>query len=800
MRQQQQIDITFLVNAHREGPLLLAALRSARAAQVICAREGVSTEIVVIADAPDDATSAVIATWCTPSDRFERVAFRNLGSSRKYGIELAVGTFVCFLDGDDIWQDTWPLLAYRCAQADRNAEATIYHTEIFAGFGLEFFLRKQIETTSPLWHPNHLVAQWLFCNNLFARRSVLQRFPIQPYDHTNGLGPEDLLWSCETCFAGIARRFVPRTVYFYRMDPTKPSLGKTGNLVLPPTPLFRSDPAITTYASFIGTLEPRRDDITRLDALAEDGPVPSWLIQAVHAAATVEFDLWLLVHQLPRLTVRTPKLRTGIAHAFGEMRRLYDERGPFGIVAARLRDRPMALQARLERTIVDVSQKLPLVVLVERELRGRRITQREGNILYIDIGFLHEIENHVAHSQQRLIATAAVQFEARFLISVGSWLGDTWCGYMTTFQKMGIRVGCVTEGAPGDIDSFETRDLLRRMQNGSASYREIWLALPQENEIGLGLIDKFVDVQVEVIENANLAEALRRAMLRIPAPPRGIAAQTAPVVRVTSALAASPVVSCILNIHREGDVAVPTLCSIERMLSHTIYRGVDTELVIVLDDPDEPTQTLIQRFLESAPVPARALTVSYRELGASRNHGIREASGEYIALLDADDLYSRNWLLHALEAAEGTGRSKVVVHPALNVFFGRESRHFWSPNWDDELTPSEGILLDNYWTSLCFAPRLLFQEIPYEGNEIENRLGFEDWHWSLQVLAAGGTHVVAPETAHFIRLKDRPSLNRLTAERNCLIKPSRFVTQILHRPRSDNMPHADTRRASLAPV
>ena len=82
--------------------------------------------------------------------------------------------------------------------------------------------------------------------------------------------------------------------------------------------------------------------------------------------------------------------------------------------------------------------------------------------------------------------------------------------------------------------------------------------------------------------------------------------------------------------------------TIESVLQQTF---ADWEMLIIDDESKDQTVSIVERFVQQYPDKIRLLQQSNQGPGAARNHGIREAQGEYIALLDADDL----WLPHRLE-------------------------------------------------------------------------------------------------------------------------------------------------------
>lgn len=233
--------IGVVINGHREGQLLAHTLESLALARDYAAERGVAVDVHLTLDRADDATIAVADRYASMLASCEQVSFGNLGASREAGLARAHNEWVAFLDGDDLISRNWLNDAFAYAQTVGRPRDTIFHTELFIGFGAEVFFRRALRTSDPEFDPLCLIADWFFCNNLFAHRSVFERCPVEPYDHEKGLGAEDWHWSCQTTAAGFARDFVPRTTYFYRMKPAAESLGQTGGLLHKASRLFERE-------------------------------------------------------------------------------------------------------------------------------------------------------------------------------------------------------------------------------------------------------------------------------------------------------------------------------------------------------------------------------------------------------------------------------------------------------------------------------------------------------------------------------------------------------------------------------
>jgi len=199
---------------------------------------------------------------------------------------------------------------------------------------------------------------------------------------------------------------------------------------------------------------------------------------------------------------------------------------------------------------------------------------------------------------------------------------------------------------------------------------------------------------------------------------------------MSQAVSTDPVITCVLNGHREGALIYPTIRSAKRTIEHTRAAGVATEFLVVLDQPDDETREIVERELAGF---GRVLHVEHGDLGLSRNRGVAHSRGEYLGFLDGDDLWCREWLLDAYKQCQQHDK-EVVIHPEYNVYFGDDSAHTMvhvdmeSPEFE-----FEDLFRQNYWTALSFAAKSTYQATPFRRNDIDNGFGFEDWTWNVDI-------------------------------------------------------------------
>ncbi|WP_272878903.1 glycosyltransferase family 2 protein [Rothia nasimurium] len=112
--------------------------------------------------------------------------------------------------------------------------------------------------------------------------------------------------------------------------------------------------------------------------------------------------------------------------------------------------------------------------------------------------------------------------------------------------------------------------------------------------------------------------------------------------------------------------------SIESVLGQT---DSDFELIIINDQTPDHADTVIRTYLEQNPDPRISYLVNEVNVGlaATRNRGIQEATGEWIAYLDSDDAYRPEFL--ATMHSQAADDIDVVVCAHSVLYPNGESRY-----------------------------------------------------------------------------------------------------------------------------
>ncbi len=231
----------------------------------------------------------------------------------------------------------------------------------------------------------------------------------------------------------------------------------------------------------------------------------------------------------------------------------------------------------------------------------------------------------------------------------------------------------------------------------------------------------------------------------------------------------------VINVHREGVLLAPTLRSATAALSGVEDNGLSTELLIIADRVDELTLDVIDAVLDADAF--NLVQIDEGDLGRARNAALEHARGEFLAFLDGDDLISSNWLTEAMAMLKEN--SEVVCRPECSVVFnsGETFVHRHISTIAPEFDPYF-LFVENYWTAVTVASKEMHAKFPFFRNNANGGYAYEDWSWIAETLAAGIHHVIAPNTAAYIRRKRSNSLLEQTNKNPCIPRLAPLLTKL----------------------
>lgn len=179
--------------------------------------------------------------------------------------------------------------------------------------------------------------------------------------------------------------------------------------------------------------------------------------------------------------------------------------------------------------------------------------------------------------------------------------------------------------------------------------------------------------------------------------------------------------------------------------------------VVLVDDASADGTADVAR--SAGPEPLRIVRHDVgRGPGAARNRAVREASGELVAVLDADDAWKPGYLasqiaLYDAAVAEGR-RVGAVCCDAELLAPGGSAAGRWSERVGvGAVVDLEAMLHENVVFTSALCPRHVFFEVG--GYAEDERIHLEDYDLWLRMLERGWEIVVNPETLAVYRLGEQ---------------------------------------------
>lgn len=210
------IDVSVVLNMHREALFLAPTLRSLQACAQEAREAGLAVELVAVFDRADDATREVFRSVPLPAFcrvREVEVDVGSLGLARNAGIEQARGEYIWTSDADDLVSSNC-IVALREAALRHHNQKVVVFLEYLCAFGDKYF------------NCRYVGSEWLtaadfafhhsFVSRIFVRRDAFDAIHYEDLRVTSGFAYEDWFMNCELRAMGYDMVVAPDTAFFYR--------------------------------------------------------------------------------------------------------------------------------------------------------------------------------------------------------------------------------------------------------------------------------------------------------------------------------------------------------------------------------------------------------------------------------------------------------------------------------------------------------------------------------------------------------------------------------------------------------
>lgn len=229
-----------------------------------------------------------------------------------------------------------------------------------------------------------------------------------------------------------------------------------------------------------------------------------------------------------------------------------------------------------------------------------------------------------------------------------------------------------------------------------------------------------------------------------------------------------PLVSVIVPLYNAAPYISETLDSI---LSST-YRPIE---VVVVDDGSTDKGFSIVCTYATKHNEINILQQSNAGVSAARNHAIRQAKGEWILPVDADDKISPTYIEHAITAA----RDNVRVIGCRAHMFGARNGEWKLPPYSPQLLARKNMI----------HVSSLFRKADWErvGGFCEEDIYREDWDFWLSMMELGGEYIRLEEVGLYYRVLPHSRRSQAKSQKRAIVdainrRHSAFLNKYLNGP------------------
>lgn len=177
----------------------------------------------------------------------------------------------------------------------------------------------------------------------------------------------------------------------------------------------------------------------------------------------------------------------------------------------------------------------------------------------------------------------------------------------------------------------------------------------------------------------------------------------------------------------------------------------DYEIVVVDDGSTDDTEKVVLSF--NRPNIRYVKTANFG-VAHARNHGIKQAKGNYIGFLDSDDLMETAHLQTAFDFIQLKNQPE-VIH--LNFLWGTEDKSNTHKNYLPKQLPGDIFKNCSLHVNCIFAKNEVLQDNLF--NESRELMFAEDWDFFIKLAVRFPIHTYDVTTAYLIDHEDRNMRN-----------------------------------------
>jgi glycosyltransferase involved in cell wall biosynthesis len=183
---------------------------------------------------------------------------------------------------------------------------------------------------------------------------------------------------------------------------------------------------------------------------------------------------------------------------------------------------------------------------------------------------------------------------------------------------------------------------------------------------------------------------------------------------------------------------------IERALRSVVEQSLTVgEIIVVNDGSTDSSKEIVERFILAHPEAGIHL-INQKNSGVTtaRNRGIKEAKGDYIALLDADDWWLPNYIAEVCRMMEYYPDAD-AFSTAFDIVVGDSHTHAAVPTTEGYISPAKEALLSRYPIIPSTATLRREMVLKCGGFPDGMRIGEDQWLWA-RMMQQGAKFAFSP--------------------------------------------------------
>jgi hypothetical protein len=207
--------VEVILFAHSQGNFLGGSIASILRAAAYAEARDLKVALTAVLHAPTPITLKMAEQFLDPRWQVLDLPTASLDQARNAARLASRRQFAAFIDGDDLWCETWLHAAHQAATSTR----AVWRPEILLTFGNDFHRN---EGYSAVFQPLHLSDPAILLQDdtlpsgFVVSRDVLENHPWPSADHERGWRAVDRWWSCEVAAGGYEHRALSSTFHYRR--------------------------------------------------------------------------------------------------------------------------------------------------------------------------------------------------------------------------------------------------------------------------------------------------------------------------------------------------------------------------------------------------------------------------------------------------------------------------------------------------------------------------------------------------------------------------------------------------------